>query len=369
MRRAAGPGDGERQVAQRGGRQRHGDHAGTRQVREPAGQQRGAERVADRDHAPSRPTADHWLPRDVDADQQRHAGDARRPGPARRCGRAARAGRSTMATPTATSGTAATSRPVSELVRCCSARVSSSHGMVISIAVKTSSGASGAAPAAPSPWPARPAAAGQRAERRPGEHQGQRAELLDGDLDQQVRDAPGDRQAREQEHRATTHALILDPTTVQSIYDLFMSTLSRDFTIDLRRLRVLRMLDQRGTVSAAAAALHLTPSAVSQQIAGLARETGVQLLEKRGRGVRLTGRARLPARARRGHRAAAAGRARRPGQLGRRRDRPGQHRLAVDRHHRDRRPGPEVVAPQPSRAHARRWRGRAARAVHRARPR
>ncbi|MGN6301953.1 MAG: LysR family transcriptional regulator [Angustibacter sp.] len=71
-----------------------------------------------------------------------------------------------------------------------------------------------------------------------------------------------------------------------------MSTLSRDFTIDLRRLRVLRMLDQHGTVSAAATALHLTPSAVSQQIAGLARDTGVQLLEKRGRGVRLTARAR-----------------------------------------------------------------------------
>ncbi len=70
-----------------------------------------------------------------------------------------------------------------------------------------------------------------------------------------------------------------------------MTTSSRDFTIDLRRLRVLRVLDQHGTVSAAAAALHLTPSAVSQQIAGLARETGVQLLEKRGRGVRLTGRA------------------------------------------------------------------------------
>lgn len=72
-----------------------------------------------------------------------------------------------------------------------------------------------------------------------------------------------------------------------------MSTVSRDFTIDLRRLRVLRMLEQCGTVSAAAVALHLTPSAVSQQIAGLARETGVQLLEKRGRGVRLTSRARL----------------------------------------------------------------------------
>jgi len=72
-----------------------------------------------------------------------------------------------------------------------------------------------------------------------------------------------------------------------------MTTLSRDFTIDLRRLRVLRVLEQQGTVSSAAQVLHLTPSAVSQQIAGLARETGVQLLEKRGRGVRLTSRARL----------------------------------------------------------------------------
>jgi len=72
-----------------------------------------------------------------------------------------------------------------------------------------------------------------------------------------------------------------------------MEPLSRDFTIDLRRLRVLRELDQRGTVAATAAALHLTPSAVSQQLAALAREMGVPLLERRGRGVRLTGQARL----------------------------------------------------------------------------
>lgn len=72
-----------------------------------------------------------------------------------------------------------------------------------------------------------------------------------------------------------------------------MSLSSRDFTIDLRRLRVLRELEQRGTVSATATALHLTPSAVSQQIAGLSRDLGVPLLEKRGRGVRLTGQARV----------------------------------------------------------------------------
>jgi DNA-binding transcriptional LysR family regulator len=72
-----------------------------------------------------------------------------------------------------------------------------------------------------------------------------------------------------------------------------METISRDFTIDLRRLRVLRELEQRGTVAATAEALHLTPSAVSQQLAGLSREVGVQLLEKSGRGVRLTGQARV----------------------------------------------------------------------------
>jgi len=68
---------------------------------------------------------------------------------------------------------------------------------------------------------------------------------------------------------------------------------SRDFTIDLRRVRLLREVDKRGTVAATAAALHLTPSAVSQQLAVLAREFGVPLLERQGRGVRLTGQARV----------------------------------------------------------------------------
>ena len=72
-----------------------------------------------------------------------------------------------------------------------------------------------------------------------------------------------------------------------------MTLLRRDFTIDLRRLRVLRELEQRGTVAATATALHLTPSAVSQQLAGLSREVGVPLLQKHGRGVRLTGQARV----------------------------------------------------------------------------
>src|SRR5918999_324517 len=58
--------------------------------------------------------------------------------------------------------------------------------------------------------------------------------------------------------------------------------------IDLRRLHVLRMLDEHGTVTAAATALYLTPSAVSQQIRLLGRDLGVELLERVGRGVRLT---------------------------------------------------------------------------------
>ena len=58
--------------------------------------------------------------------------------------------------------------------------------------------------------------------------------------------------------------------------------------LDLRRLRLLRELSQRGTIAAVADALQFTPSAVSQQLAMLEREAGVPLLERAGRGVRLT---------------------------------------------------------------------------------
>jgi DNA-binding transcriptional LysR family regulator len=58
--------------------------------------------------------------------------------------------------------------------------------------------------------------------------------------------------------------------------------------IDPRRLRVLRALADHGTVTAAAQALYLTPSAVSQQLAALESEAGQPLLERRGRRVRLT---------------------------------------------------------------------------------
>ena len=58
--------------------------------------------------------------------------------------------------------------------------------------------------------------------------------------------------------------------------------------LDLRRLRLLRELHARGTIAAVADALQYTPSAVSQQLAVLEREAGRPLLERAGRGVRLT---------------------------------------------------------------------------------
>ena len=54
------------------------------------------------------------------------------------------------------------------------------------------------------------------------------------------------------------------------------------------RLQLLREVQRRGSVRAAAEAMSITPSAVSQQLAILEREAGVELLEKSGRQVRLT---------------------------------------------------------------------------------
>ncbi|MFD9358804.1 LysR family transcriptional regulator [Streptomyces sp. NPDC060031] len=62
---------------------------------------------------------------------------------------------------------------------------------------------------------------------------------------------------------------------------------------DIKKLRILRTLAERGTVTATAEALHLTPSAVSQQLTNLARQLGVPLLEAQGRRVRLTAAAHL----------------------------------------------------------------------------
>jgi DNA-binding transcriptional LysR family regulator len=57
---------------------------------------------------------------------------------------------------------------------------------------------------------------------------------------------------------------------------------------DLDRLRLLRELAHRGTMSAVADAFRLTSSAVSQQLATLEREARTKLFERVGRRVRLT---------------------------------------------------------------------------------
>jgi DNA-binding transcriptional LysR family regulator len=54
------------------------------------------------------------------------------------------------------------------------------------------------------------------------------------------------------------------------------------------RLRILREISARGSISAAAESLWLTPSAVSQQMSALERELGTALLERTARSVRLT---------------------------------------------------------------------------------
>jgi DNA-binding transcriptional LysR family regulator len=58
--------------------------------------------------------------------------------------------------------------------------------------------------------------------------------------------------------------------------------------LEVRRLRLLSELARRGTIADVARAVGYTPSAVSQALAQLERETGVALLERDGRRVRLT---------------------------------------------------------------------------------
>lgn len=59
--------------------------------------------------------------------------------------------------------------------------------------------------------------------------------------------------------------------------------------MEVKRLRLLREFADRGSVGEVAAAMHMTPSAVSQQLKVLAKEAGVDLLEQDGRRIRLTG--------------------------------------------------------------------------------
>lgn len=55
--------------------------------------------------------------------------------------------------------------------------------------------------------------------------------------------------------------------------------------VDPHRLRVFRAVVQTGSINRAATRLGYTPSAVSQHVSTLQRETGLMLIEKRGRGI------------------------------------------------------------------------------------
>jgi len=60
-------------------------------------------------------------------------------------------------------------------------------------------------------------------------------------------------------------------------------------TLNTNRLKILREVAARGTITAAAEALYLTPPAVSHQLAKLESEVGVPLLERTARSIKLTG--------------------------------------------------------------------------------
>jgi len=58
--------------------------------------------------------------------------------------------------------------------------------------------------------------------------------------------------------------------------------------LDLNRLRVLAAVARHGSVTAAAAELHYSQPSVSHHLARLEAETGAQLFQRAGRGIRLT---------------------------------------------------------------------------------
>ena len=62
-------------------------------------------------------------------------------------------------------------------------------------------------------------------------------------------------------------------------------TLYGHVVLDIHRLRVFRTVVATGSVTRAATSLGYTTSAVSQQLSALQRETGLVLVERRGRGI------------------------------------------------------------------------------------
>src|ERR1700750_1885515 len=63
--------------------------------------------------------------------------------------------------------------------------------------------------------------------------------------------------------------------------------------LDVARLRVIDAVARHGSVTAAAHELHYSQPSVSHHLARLEAETGAQLLQRAGRGIRLTEAGRL----------------------------------------------------------------------------
>ena len=58
--------------------------------------------------------------------------------------------------------------------------------------------------------------------------------------------------------------------------------------LDLQTVRVVRQIAERGSLTAAAEALGYSQPAVSQQLRRFEQRTGIALVERVGRGIRLT---------------------------------------------------------------------------------
>src|SRR5690606_28644584 len=78
------------------------------------------------------------------------------------------------------------------------------------------------------------------------------------------------------------------PRTSDHFLTIVKQSCTIETMIDVARLRLLRTVVETGSIRATAAALGYTPSAVSQQLAALQRETGLRLLERAGRGIEVT---------------------------------------------------------------------------------
>lgn len=77
------------------------------------------------------------------------------------------------------------------------------------------------------------------------------------------------------------------------VFEPFIDGAYDSAVIDVSRLRVLVAVAREGSITAAAEALHYAQPSVSHQLAKLEAEVGVPLLQRMGRGIRLTDAGRL----------------------------------------------------------------------------